>query len=143
MIISSNGPVRALFRFRISAIHSKAIAARPPTKGWPQLHDGSAPTHGETPMDTSDRTSPPLQSKAPPRVRVPLVLIALYWAVILLLPALQLPIYATFFSKVIAAGLLILLFFGWWLLGNRQVPLRERIIAFVVVVVGAFITEAA
>jgi outer membrane protein assembly factor BamB len=81
------------------------------------------------------------RSELLPRVWPALVLVAAYWVFRLVLPWLQLPIYAGFFSMVGAAGLLVLLFFAWWLLSLR-IRLKERLLALVMVAVGAFLAQA-
>ena len=77
-----------------------------------------------------------------PRVWPALVLVAVYWSFRLISGSLlDLSIYAGFFSMVGAAGLLILLFFAWWLT-NRRIKISERLGVVLAVVVGAFIAEA-
>ncbi|HEX4148433.1 MAG TPA: PQQ-binding-like beta-propeller repeat protein, partial [Pirellulales bacterium] len=75
------------------------------------------------------------------RVWPALTFVAIYWAFRLVLPWLQLPIYAGFFSIVGAAALLVLLFFAWWLF-NGRVKWRDRLLALVLVVIGACVAQA-
>ena len=69
---------------------------------------------------------------------LPLVFVAVYWAVTVLSKRLDLPIFAGFLSSMALAGLLILSFSVWWLIrgGGR---LRDRFLVFLAIIAVAIV----
>ncbi len=83
----------------------------------------------------SNAGSPP----ALPRIWPAVILVAAYWIFRFVTGSLlDLSIYVGFFSMVGAAGLLILLFFAWWLT-NRRIKVSERLLAIAAIAACAFV----
>jgi outer membrane protein assembly factor BamB len=72
---------------------------------------------------------PVASGNRPHRLWIPLVLVALFWTVPLVVKQLDLPIFAGFFSSVASFGVLALAFTAWWLTAGGA-RLRDRFLVW-------------
>jgi outer membrane protein assembly factor BamB len=87
----------------------------------------------------SSQGQPPAASKPAPRVWPGVLLVAMYWAFVLIFPAaIDAPISTTFMS-IAGAGLLLTALFSLWWLASLRRPWSERLIAFGVAAAGAVV----
>jgi outer membrane protein assembly factor BamB len=73
-----------------------------------------------------------------PRLWPPLAFVALYWTATVVVAQLDKPYFYGFLYGMASATLLVLVFFGWWWT-RRSIRLRDRLLGFLLVVVGGII----
>lgn len=90
-------------------------------------------------VETTSTLPVPTPSPAPPAVAKPprlwpaVVLVTLFWVLRFIVERLEKAYFIGFLYGLASAGLLILLYFGWWW-ANRRIRLADRLYGFVVIV---------
>src|SRR5262245_46110733 len=98
------------------------------------MHTETAPT----PVATTG-PAPPVPA-APLRLWPPLLFVALYWGAAFVVGRVEKPYFYGFLYGMASAALLALFFFGWWWT-RRQVRLRDRLLGFLLVVMGGVVVS--
>jgi outer membrane protein assembly factor BamB len=90
------------------------------------------------PVAPQSRERPSRWPNVPPRLWFPLVLIASYWAAVIIVDRLEKPYFVAFLFGLITPVVLGLVIAGWWWL-NRKIRLGDRLFGFLAVLLGGLV----
>src|SRR5262245_17375484 len=96
----------------------------------------------ESPLPEIQTISQVSPAAIPPkhlRLKFPVGLVLIFWALHFIVGSLEKPYFYGFLFQMASVGLLTLLFLGWWWF-NRGLRLSEKFLGFAVIVVGGAIT---
>src|SRR5215510_3857833 len=92
-----------------------------------------------TPAPAISKESPQADSPKPLRLRFPVGLVLIFWALHFVVGSLEKPYFYGFLFQMASAGLFTLLFLSWWWF-NRGLRISEKSLGFILIVIGGVIT---